>query len=229
MASGSVPPGWYADPAGVAGRWRWWDGQRWTEAVRDAADPAAAESAAEAGDGAAAAGRGRWWLVAAVVVALVVVGGGAVVVVAGSSSSDEAGGGAADEVSAQADGEGEGAGQAEGEAEERGEPDAGHEGAASAEDADDGEALQGMIRDAEREPVEGVEVLVVDDDGVEVGLGVTDDEGQWFVPLPGPGSYTATLVEQSLPPDVGLRDPDRASLDVDVRSEQQRSVVFALG
>ncbi len=100
---------------------------------------------------------------------------------------------------------------------------------ALAQDADGAEALQGRINDPDREPIAGVEVLVVDDDGVEVGLGVTDEEGQWFVPLPGPGSYTATLVEESLPPDVGLRDPDRASLDVDVRSEQQRSVGFALG
>ena len=100
---------------------------------------------------------------------------------------------------------------------------------ALAQDADGAEALQGRINDPDREPIAGVEVLVVDDDGVEVGLGVTDEEGEWFVPLPGPGSYTATLVEESLPPDVGLRDPDRASLDVDVRSEQQRSVGFALG
>ncbi|HMC38256.1 MAG TPA: DUF2510 domain-containing protein, partial [Acidimicrobiales bacterium] len=28
----AVPPGWHPDPSG-ANRWRWWDGQRWTEHV----------------------------------------------------------------------------------------------------------------------------------------------------------------------------------------------------
>jgi hypothetical protein len=28
------PPGWHADPYGVH-RWRWWDGQRWTEQISD--------------------------------------------------------------------------------------------------------------------------------------------------------------------------------------------------
>jgi hypothetical protein len=27
------PPGWYADPAGRP-QWRWWSGDRWTDAVR---------------------------------------------------------------------------------------------------------------------------------------------------------------------------------------------------
>ena len=29
-------PGWYPDPAGAPGRYRWWDGQSWTREVRDA-------------------------------------------------------------------------------------------------------------------------------------------------------------------------------------------------
>lgn len=29
-------PGWYPDPAGAPGRFRWWDGQSWTQEVRDA-------------------------------------------------------------------------------------------------------------------------------------------------------------------------------------------------
>ena len=47
MAGGSAPPGWYADPAGVAGRWRWWDGQQWTEAVRGSDEAAAGQATAE--------------------------------------------------------------------------------------------------------------------------------------------------------------------------------------
>lgn len=95
--------------------------------------------------------------------------------------------------------------------------------------SDDGEALRGRILDPEREPVAEVEVLIADADGVEVGLGVSDEEGEWFVPLPGPGQYVATLLEASLPEDVVLRDPERASLEVEIGAGQQRSVGFALG
>lgn len=38
--------GWHPDPAGVPGRLRWWDGERWTENVHD---PAAAAPAASMG------------------------------------------------------------------------------------------------------------------------------------------------------------------------------------
>jgi hypothetical protein len=40
-APGSIPPGWYADPAGGGGK-RWWDGTVWTANVREpeAAQPA---------------------------------------------------------------------------------------------------------------------------------------------------------------------------------------------
>ncbi len=31
-SGGAAPPGWHPDPAGY-NRWRWWDGQRWTEHV----------------------------------------------------------------------------------------------------------------------------------------------------------------------------------------------------
>ena len=37
----SIPPGWYADPAGGNGK-RWWDGSRWTENVRVQEEPAPA-------------------------------------------------------------------------------------------------------------------------------------------------------------------------------------------
>ena len=107
--------------------------------------------------------------------------------------------------------------------------DADEEGEDGEETEEDGEALQGQIRDPDREPLEGVEVLVADEDGVEVGLGVTDAEGEWFVPVPGPGIYEATLLEDTLPADVGLRDPDRQTLEVELRTGQQRSVGFALG
>ena len=28
-------PGWYPDPEGTQGRFRWWDGQQWSDEIRD--------------------------------------------------------------------------------------------------------------------------------------------------------------------------------------------------
>ena len=38
--------GWHPDPAGVPGRLRWWDGQRWTDHVHEQAAPVAESAAA---------------------------------------------------------------------------------------------------------------------------------------------------------------------------------------
>lgn len=100
--------------------------------------------------------------------------------------------------------------------------------AGQARGQEDGEALRGTLSHDD-EPVSGVEVTVVDADGEEVGTAVSDDDGEWEVPLPGPGTYTATLDEETLPEDVGLRDPDRATLEVSVRSGRARTLLFALG
>jgi hypothetical protein len=34
----AIPPGWYADPAGGNGK-RWWDGNRWTDNLREPEEP----------------------------------------------------------------------------------------------------------------------------------------------------------------------------------------------
>jgi hypothetical protein len=48
-------PGWYPDPAGATGLYRWWDGSSWAEVTSDSAQappPLAVESEAAAGGGA---------------------------------------------------------------------------------------------------------------------------------------------------------------------------------
>jgi hypothetical protein len=67
-------PGWYPDPAGVANRLRYFDGNSWTEDVRDAptADAPQADSAATVA--APAASRRLWpWLALGVVVVVVAI------------------------------------------------------------------------------------------------------------------------------------------------------------
>ena len=89
--------------------------------------------------------------------------------------------------------------------------------------------VQGRLVNEDNEPVEGVTILV-EQDGEEIGTDETDAEGRWAVRLPGAGTYQVSLLTDTLPEDVSLRDPDRATLDrVRVREGQVRTVLFPLG
>ncbi|HEX5496874.1 MAG TPA: DUF2510 domain-containing protein [Mycobacteriales bacterium] len=70
----SRSPGWYADPDGVAGRLRWWDGREWAAmtlpAPRAAAGPPAPLANPAPGARRAGALSGRWMLYAAAVLAV---------------------------------------------------------------------------------------------------------------------------------------------------------------
>ena len=56
----------------------------------------------------------------------------------------------------------------------------------------------------DNQPVVGVEVVVSDADGVEVGRGVTGDDGVVVIPVPARGDYSVELIEESLPEDQSL-------------------------
>lgn len=95
--------------------------------------------------------------------------------------------------------------------------------------AQSAESVRGTLQDAEREPVAGVSITVSDVDGTEIAAVESDAEGAWEVPLPGPGEYAVGIDPDTLPDGVDLRDPDRDVLEVEVRSGQERTVLFALG
>lgn len=81
----------------------------------------------------------------------------------------------------------------------------------------------------ERIPVEGAAVTV-SQDGAEIGIGISDANGEWRVVVPGAGTYQVALDESTLPPDVTLTDPSRVELpDVGVLGGQQKTVIFPLG
>ena len=92
----------------------------------------------------------------------------------------------------------------------------------------EGEAFFGTLL-FESDPVAGARITVVDAAGDVVGEATTDDEGKWRIVLPGPGTYRATIDTDSLPQGVGLRDPERRSLETTVMAGQPRPLVFALG
>ena len=95
-----------------------------------------------------------------------------------------------------------------------------------------GEAVAGNLQyeseDGEDVPAEGVELTIESADGSFSQSVETDAEGHFEVPLPGPGSYTVTVDDSSLPDEVVLRNADRTSLDVALRTGQVRNVLFPL-
>lgn len=91
-----------------------------------------------------------------------------------------------------------------------------------------GEGLQGTITN-QGEPVQGVEIRVETVAGAAAGEATTDADGRWEVPLDEAGEYRVEVIEDSLPEDAGLRNPDNNPLQVPVFDGQARTVLFPLG
>jgi neutral amino acid transport system permease protein len=77
--------------------------------------------------------------------------------------------------------------------------------------------------------VEGVEFVVTDADGNEVGVGISNADGNWSVTLPGAGDYETLLREETLPEGVSLRNPDRNPVSFSVNEGDSRPNLFPLG
>jgi branched-chain amino acid transport system permease protein len=77
--------------------------------------------------------------------------------------------------------------------------------------------------------VEGVDVLVADEDGNPIGTATSDENGEWAVPVPGAGTYQVLLDETTLPDELPLRNPDKNPLVVDVNDGDSRTTLFPLG
>ena len=96
----------------------------------------------------------------------------------------------------------------------------------------EGETIAGTLvsrAGGERTPVEGV-AISVSQDGTQIGTAVSDAQGRWEVPLPGPGTYKVTLDVATPPEGVTLTDPNKVELpDVAVIGGQRKSVIFPLG
>ncbi len=91
-----------------------------------------------------------------------------------------------------------------------------------------GEGVSGVIENDD-EPVEGVVITVEDASGEVVGEATTNADGEYDIPLPGPGDYSATLDVDSLPDGVDLRNEDRATLEFTLRPGQSRPLLYPLG
>ena len=100
---------------------------------------------------------------------------------------------------------------------------------ASAQSADATEESIGGRLVHEGEPVADVTIVVAAVDGSAAFEAVTDADGAWRVVLPGAGTYRVELQVDTLPEGVGLRDPERSSLELRVFDNSTSAAVFALG
>ena len=91
----------------------------------------------------------------------------------------------------------------------------------------EGETLRGTLRN-EGEPVTGVSMSAEGPDGFS-GDAESGADGTWEIPVPGPGAYTVSIDEDSLPEGVALRIADRTSVETTVATGQAKTVLFALG
>ncbi len=111
--------------------------------------------------------------------------------------------------------------------------DDGGDDTAEATAEESGTEVRGTLRarDADGNDIflEGVEFVVSDVDGNEVGRGVSDAEGNWSVPLPGEGEYSTLLVVESLPEGNSLRNPENNPLTFEVNEGDSRPNLFPLG
>ncbi len=74
-------------------------------------------------------------------------------------------------------------------------------------------------------PVQGVRITVEGSDGAEAGTAETDSGGQFRIPLPGEGSYTVKLDEDSLPDGVSVAEEE---IEFTLLPGQSRTLLFEL-
>lgn len=89
--------------------------------------------------------------------------------------------------------------------------------------------LRATGEDGEEILLEGVELVVTAADGTEIGLAVSDAEGNWSLGLPSAGEYSTLLREETLPEGVILRSPDSNPLTFTVNEGDTRPNLFPMG
>lgn len=86
---------------------------------------------------------------------------------------------------------------------------------------------RGVSEGEQGKPVPGVDVEVADDSGSPVGTGTTDAEGKASIAIPGGGTYTVTVDEDTLPSGTELTGSNKREVQVFIAGETR--VQFPIG
>ncbi len=97
---------------------------------------------------------------------------------------------------------------------------------------DEGPAIQGVLTDesdpGNPQPVQGVQITVLDESGNEVGTATSDAQGEFSITVPGSGDYTVQIDPESLPEGKFLRNPNQLENTVTI-SGFDVTVQFPIG
>ena len=94
-------------------------------------------------------------------------------------------------------------------------------------EAQTGETISGRLT-YQGEGVAGVLITVSDAASGSVQEAVSGEDGRWLLEV-APGTYTVTIDPETLPEGIGLRDPERTSLEIRVLENATSAAIFALG
>ena len=93
--------------------------------------------------------------------------------------------------------------------------------------AQTGEGIRGTLNNAGERVADAT--IIAEQDGEEVASVESDEQGAFFLPVPGPGDYTVTLDLDSLPEGVTVRDEGGEVREVTVRPGAVAPALFILG
>jgi neutral amino acid transport system permease protein len=100
-----------------------------------------------------------------------------------------------------------------------------------AQEGEQGIRVRVLAEDPEsgdRTPVEGVGVIVLDRESVELGQGTSDAEGNVDIPLSAPGIYTVEVDASTIPEGVSLSSPEDVRREANVQAGRFATVIFQL-
>lgn len=87
--------------------------------------------------------------------------------------------------------------------------------------------FQGIVRSDPQTPLAGVVIDATGADGF-TGTATTGDDGRWSIALPGPGDYTVTIDETTLPDGLAV-NPAQVTRDFTIGTTSSQGVLFQIG
>lgn len=87
--------------------------------------------------------------------------------------------------------------------------------------------FQGIVRSDPQTPISGVVITATGAAGFE-GTATTGDDGRWSIVVPGPGDYTVTIDEATIPEGLAV-NPEHVSRPFTIGTTNSQGVLFQIG